>query len=82
MLNSNRKMGYERMLNSNRKIISTTKKGTRGVLGPKIDFRRSQNVPYYSVFRVNAESLFSQYQLYHLSKQPSCLNIIIDVFGS
>ena len=30
--------------------------------GPKIDFRRSQNLPNYSVFRLNAESLFSQYK--------------------
>ena len=42
--------------------------------GPKVEYRRSQDLPDYYVFRLNAESLFSQYQLFHLYKQPSCSN--------
>ena len=50
--------------------------------GPKIDFRRSQNLPNYSVFRLNAESLFSQKNNFIYPSNQVAQTVIIDVFGS
>ena len=54
------------------KYISATKKGTRGgpwtpLEGPKIYFRRSWNLPDYSIISLKVETSFSQYQDFHLS---------------
>ena len=54
----------------------------RGVQeGPDIYFRRSQNLPNYSVISLKVETSFSQYQHFHLSKQQVSPIIMIDVFG-